>query len=142
MLNRSRVIRTIMGLGLLGSMLTASPALAAGGGRGGLNGTDIQTFSGSVSVSAPATVAFTTMPNENAVILSLQARSGGDRWVTVYDPAGTVVAQFVVPAAATGLWSNTIDVLPSTTYRAVITVTSGSTKYTFYVNHCPDGKCF
>jgi hypothetical protein len=93
------------------SALLVSPGLAAP-----TRGSDIETYTGSVSASA--------------------------RTLKVFDPAGALVAWIDVPGEVTGLWSTYVPVNPGTTYRVQIAVSSGSTKYTLYVNHCPDGVCF
>ena len=136
MFNRSK-IALAFALTVALSALVASPGLAAS-----TRGTDLETYTGSVSAGAPSTVAFTTFANDTGVILSFKARAGGARTLKVYDPAGTLVSWIDVPGEVTGVWSTYVPVTPSTTYRVEISVGSGSTKYTFYVNHCPDGVCF
>jgi hypothetical protein len=118
-------------------LVPAAPALA---GKPGTS--DIETYRGTASVDQPGVVTFTTYPNDTGVIISFKARNGGDRRLDVYDSAGNLVAVITVPGEVTSVWSTHIAVSPSSTYTVVIHVSAGSTKYTLYVNHCPDGVCF
>src|SRR5438067_2363408 len=102
----SRIIPVILSLGVLASALSASPALAAGGGRGHINGTDIQQFSGKLSADAPATVNFATGADDTGAILTLQASNGGDKTVVVSDSGGNFVETFWVPAGVSDPWSH------------------------------------
>ena len=123
-------------------MLVVS-ALSAGGALAGTTrGSDLETYRGTVSAGSTSVVTFNTWSNENGVIVSLQSRNGGTRTVKVFDPAGNCLTWITVPAGVTSVWSTYVAVNPSTTYRAEITNDSGSSKYLFYVNHCPNGQCF
>ena len=107
------------------------------------NKSDIETYRGQVITGTASVVNFTTFPNENSVILSFQGRNGGEKTLKVYDPSNALISTITVPAEVSSVWSTSISALqPSTQYRVEINISFGRTKYTLYVNHCPDGNCF
>lgn len=112
------------------------------GQAAGRKASDIETFRGQVDINTPATVNFTTFSNETQVILTLQAGRGGDKKVDIFDNNNTFVGGFSVPSGVTSGWSTSIGLNPNTNYKAVISINSDRSKYTFYVNHCPNGQCF